>query len=69
MGINVMIEHCLCNIIIPSDAENWNLSSAEKRLDFSIITLDPFLLECSIRPSFTLSVCISIFGFYLKIPE
>ena len=36
MGINLMIEHYLCNIIIASDAENWNLSSAEKRLDFPL---------------------------------
>lgn len=34
MGINLMIEHCLYNIIIASDAENWNLSSAEKSLNF-----------------------------------
>lgn len=41
MGINLMIEYCLCSVITGSDAENWNLSSVRKRLDFPVITVDP----------------------------
>lgn len=55
MGINLMIEYCLCNIIIASDAENWNLSSAEKSLDFLLSHQILFYWNVVIRPFFILS--------------